>query len=308
MNSIVNDTLHVLIDTLPLRDSIIAMHVEATDSAVSSIVKEMIIPLIIFLLGITADAILRNRAKKQSLKSIRSTIVFWYKKERALVEQAIQNVTDMAERISTSEILQPEGVEISDIDLSRLCDFRLDELTNAFVENTQGDEESVKFNYLYHFQKGCRYIEKAMMEIRIKYEQYVTDIRNLMDEWNSAYKQLLIEIDKFPDYTLRTEWQQLYLNCQSQGGGSGDHINYDKWYSIIIEPFMAFCESEVVKFSPFPIMVKLNDLRNVVIKLRGERAYSKLFTDYASSMKKTVESLDKCLDYIGSARIKCWVH
>lgn len=303
-----NDTLHVLTDTLPLRDTIIAMHVEATESAVSSIVKEMIIPLIIFLLGITADAILRNRAKKQSLKSIRSTIVFWYKKERALVEQAIQDISDMAERISTSEILQPEGVEISDIDLSRLCDFRLDELTNAFVENTQGDEESVKFNYLYHFQKGCRYIEKAMMEIRIKYEQYVTDTRNLMDEWNSAYKQLSIEINKFPDYTFRTKWQQLYRNCLSQGGGLGDHINYEKWNSLIIEPFMVSCDSEVDQFTPFPITIKLNDLRDVVIKLRGARAYSNLFIDYASRMKKTVESLDKCLDYIESATIKCWVH
>ena len=312
MDTIVTDTLKMLSDTFCVKEMSPSMLVEVTSSSVCSTTTEIIIPLAVallsFLLGLVADAILRNRAKKLSLKSIQSAIVFWYKKERISVEQTIQSVSDMANRIRVSELFQPEGTRISDIDLSRLSEFRLDELTNAFVENIKGYEECERFNYLYHFQKECRYIDKVICEIRIKHEQYVTDIRGLMDEWNYAYKRLTVEMDRFQDYTLRIKWQQLYRDCQMQGGGLGDHINFEKWDSIIIEPFIQYCESDEVKYKQFAIMVKLDDLRTIIIKIRGERAYSKVFTDYADLMEKAIESLDRSVGYIESAKIKWWIH
>lgn len=312
MDSIVADTLQILVDTVFVHDTITTLPLEAVTSAVSTGSHDNIIPFIValisFFLGVTADAILRNSAKKRSLMSIKSTIVFWYKKEHVLVEQTIQSISDMAKRISVSDLFQPEGTKIHNIDLSRLCDFRLDELINAFVENVKGEEESERFSYLYHFQKESRYIDLSVAEIRSKHEQYVADIRNLMDEWNSAYKQLSVEIDKYPGYALRNKWQQLYRDCQSQGGGIGDHINFEKWDSSVIEPFIKYCESDAKEFNPFAILLKLDDLRTIVIKLRANREYSRLFSDYAMLMGKALESLDKSVAYIESAKIKFWVH
>ena len=117
-----------------------------------------------------------------------------------------------------------------------------------------------------------------------------------------------VEVDKYPDYSLRAKWQQLFRECQYQDGGIGDHINFEKWDSLVIEPFIQYCESDAVKFNPLAIVVKLDDLKTIVIKLRGSRMYSLLFSDYALLMTKALESLDKSVTYIESAKIKCWVH
>ena len=262
--------------------------------------------LFIFLIGLLADAIVRNRIKRRSLKIMRGTIVFWYEKEIDSLEKNIKSIGAMGERINSAVLFQPEATMIHDVDLARLTEFRLDELFSAFVGNMK-DEQDKKLKHLYNFQKSCRYITLTIGEVRKMHEKYVDDVRALMEELNAASKHLQNELLAFPDTSAMTQWHKLCDECKSKGGGDQDNMDIEKWDEFVIMPFLVFAGENYYKV-PQTIVPDLRAMRVVFLKFRATRKYGQLFMDYAKNMKASAASLEDSVAFLKSVKMKLWVH
>ena len=302
----VTDSVAILnADSLPILDNVLS-HPIPDDVLPAQWFGGLWSALLIFLMGLFADAIVRNRIKRRSLIIMRETIVFWYEKEAASLEKNINSIGAMGERINNAVLFQPEATMIHDVDLARLTEFRLDELFSAFVGNMK-DEQDKKLKYLYCFQKSCRYITLTIAEVRKMHENYVDDVRALMEELNAASKHLQNELLAFPDTSALTQWHKLCDDCKSKGGGDQDNMDIEKWNEFVIMPFIEFASENYYKV-PQTIVPDLRAMNVVFLKFRATRKYGQLFMDYAKNMKASAVSLKESVTFLKSVKMKHWVH
>ncbi len=305
LNVVTDSVVNPCVESLPILDNT-HPHPIQDDVLTFFGLGDLLIALFIFIMGLVADALVRNVIKRRSLKTMRETIVLWYEKEADYIEKNINSIGTMGERINNAVIFQPEATIIHDVDLARLTEFRIDELFSAFVGNMK-DERNTKLKHFYNFQKSCRYINLTISEVRKAHENYVDDVRALMDEWNAAIIHLQNQLSETSDARVLVKWRELYDSCKSKGGGEQDKMDIEKWDAIVITPFLEFVSSNRVK-APQTVVFDLRAMQVVFLKFLGTRKYGQLFIDCAENMKKSAEALKESVTFLESAKMKPFVH
>lgn len=271
-----------------------------------------IIAVFSFSLGLVGDALIRKYLKRQSLRTMRDSIIVWYEKEDIFLQKAIASYDITARNILQNNNVQPIPAQVPLMDMGRINEFRLDELTDAFVANIGNDEEDVRIKNLYNLQKQCRFIDAAIGQIKTLYGEYISELKACMDEWNRAIVSLHTSLPMYHAKAKNKKFSNQWVNTLSRlehdvVANEGD-MDPTVWYRDFIEPVIAVLSdtSRPIHHATSYQMLytDVNRMHEAFCKFAGIKRYGAAIANYVDTIRTSSDALNNAITFFKNAKFK----
>ena len=290
-----------------------------TDSEASIIIPTFV-SILVFILGLLAKWVYDHLQKRNTIITHRSVVFEWTKLIIDAAKKQSQSLKRLSQSLANSKSLLPEPYAFSRSMSDKLGELTAEKIVSEFVVNCRCKKKVEDKRSTLSFNLVSQYDFLTSVESIIKehYEVYNREANVLREQWNSLMIQLQHEIDVVKPETrndyLANESLRQTMNTFLQDNKQDDFIgDIGDLYDLLIVPLnkkvyeckRAFPEVRCCQ-SVYECARKLLILYDNWESFK--MGYAEVFSTYASSIDKSLDSLRQAIDYFkDSTRVVCWV-
>lgn len=178
--------------------------------------KVVLIPLLIFVLGIIVAWIKKKLELLNRIKSSRSIIMSWI----SLIEKPIslqsESIIKFIDDLKSMKIIHPVGISFYLLLADKLNEFKLPDLSIYLVESIKGNKQK-NSEHLFNIVSMSEFLKSIEIRLQNTYEVYKNEIINLMNKWNELLKMLdRITFNERDDIDTDGELYKFQINLKNE--------------------------------------------------------------------------------------------
>jgi hypothetical protein len=295
MNDTIIDTIKNLLHTqIAITDTIsidkcntdLSQHVQLVDKHLSMSdyfwnipveIAQFLVPalisFIIFGLGLFFDKLIKQKRKKNEIKSLKQTFDIFISESKKNVMYQIKSIRKFTYALQTSTSLDPPPLDINIIGIERLEEFNIKELVQSFVINQKCESEESK-KILYTIIEKITYLSNVSEIIKENYKEYRRISIELMKDWYQEKENFSQMFNSFflnyakKDSKLANNCNSIFNNINIYQASPRDYV--EKVY----KPFFNMLDSYINKET----IIEIINMKNTTYKLiETYRNKNKLF-------------------------------
>src|SRR5688572_27712968 len=155
-----------------------------------SVIGAIFIPLFLFFIGLFFDRIRRKNEARKQTKTLVNTLVFILESQVVTVEHQEDDLRRFTRAIYHQRNIPNARLSMRPMKISEVYQFDRKESAKLFIENMTGDKLS-NFKKINQLFQDINYIEKNSDQIIKIYNDFVSDLFELKEKWNTSVKELL---------------------------------------------------------------------------------------------------------------------
>ena len=243
---------------------------------------------------------------------MRDSIIVWYEKENIFLQQAITSYDKTAHSILNNNNFQPIPAQVPLMEMSRINEFRLDELTDAFVENIGDDKVDERIKNLYNLQKQCRFIDTAIGQIQTLYSEYISELRGCMEKWDRTIVSLHTSL---PMYHIKAKNRKFsgqlvttLSRLENEVVANGGDLDLTGWYRDFIEPAYSVLSDTtrpIYHATSYQLLyTDVNIMLEVFCKHAAIKRYGNAIANYVDIIRTSSAALNDAVTFFKNAKFK----
>ncbi len=274
-----------------------------------------LIPFIVLIIGLIWNWRANKRQKIGETKNFRYVIFSWIDSTHDSLEKQYNKLYKLSKAIKLSEDANPERFEYLALSYNKLNTMSLDKYIYMFVINCFDKDRNVERQIanVTKLISSLEYLTQVSSYIKEKYEDYSRSYKNNMDHCNTYFLKLLgliKEVDSHRDKYNKSEMElhkRIIYVVNNYIAECSKANNHAKGKTLIFKILVSPIEREIPGYSS----AYFNEVKDVIMGYNAikrqwnadQKGFSKIFEDYANSMKKVDENLRTTERYLREGTI-----
>ena len=305
-NSVVMDTYHPVLD-LSQDTSTVAV-TGTMEVSVSNMPKDnqpngwvqLLLPIFITLFVVFVDKWVTrwygHRDKREARKQFRDTVLDWIKKIEPIEKSFCQSVQQLADSIQASDDMQPVAFAMPLILHDKMKEMSVEKMTDAFLKDFKDDKDK-RYANMYNIISNFEFLSKISDSVCESYDSYNKQSFALCQQWNRLFEVFREQCGSFSDnnpYLEKiTNW---LIRLKETPNSPQTHI-------------IALDELRTMAYErkDFDMLSLVNRMHNIARQSQAtSKGFAQVFSDIASKIDITLESLSSSEQYFRGEQSKRW--
>lgn len=268
-----------------------------------------IISIGIFILGYFITGLQARRKAQKSRNLVRDTIVTWADANFETLDNYVQSIKDLAERIGNADRIDPEPFSIHHLTIDVLAQFGIDRLTDALVsglsDKVDKAEKGAKLNA---YLTSVSYLVRTQNVAIEQYGEYYTAVTDLMDKWNKTWSEFIRNCDmntmRLKSMPITPEGKFYSDIFVAQKSTRMDISKYSTSKRLLGSIQHVFDSPHIYTKEIIDTNYIFRDLQTLMAQIEGIKHYKQLFLDDVEKTKKGIERFRSAVEFYRGQKMK----